>query len=216
MWGLVDKLLAKLKKTVTANFSELEMLSWNELTSSGVKDRTKAMYNRLMENNKACLLEIAKQTYDDIVDELIEMDFVLYRHQAPDGTWVENYLKSFNRVSQYLYYSEADRKRLRLAEEIQTAKEFKDKAMLKASVEKAKNLWWNQTSTYMVDIVDAVRLEMMGKSSNVDMVRWNAEHDERTCEECEKRDGTVYMLGSIPVKHRNCRCWLTPVKISKS
>ena len=215
MWNLVDKLLAKIKKTITANFAELETLTWGELTPSFVRDKTKAMYNLLMENNRKCLTEIAKKAHDDIVDELIEMDYVLYRHSAPDGNWVDDYLKSFNRVSQYLYYPEADRKRLRLAEEIQTAKEFKDPAMLKGSIEKAKGLWWNQTQVYFTDVVDAVRMEVMSQYADVDMVMWHSEHDERVCQECEERDGRVYTLAAVPKKHRLCRCWLTPHRISK-
>ena len=55
------------------------------------------------------------------------------------------------------------------------------------------------------------------KDVGVQYVRWVAEKDDKTCDECMALDGLVFLLRDVPDKpHYNCRCTLKPIENPKS
>lgn len=203
-------MLVRVKKTIIANFHEIILAGFDGLNIINAKRVTLLIYKRLIRNNAECMKRIAKDAYEDIIDLLYDMEYVFAeKPEAPDAEWVENYLKSYNPISHYLYGPEAERKQMRLTEEILTAREYRDQKMLEESVNRAKSLWWNQTQVYFVDTVDTVRKEIMEKAG-IEKVVWHCNKDEITCQECRSRDGKVFYLSKLPQKHRLCRCWYTP------
>lgn len=202
----------RVKKAVIANFREVILAGFDGLNIINAKRVIVLIYKRLIRNNFDCIKRIAKDAYEDIIDELVDMHYVFaedYKPEPPDDEWVEKYLKSYNPISHYLYGPEAERKQMRLVEEVLTAREYRDQKMLEESVNRARSLWWNQTQVYFVDTVDTVRKEQMEKAG-VKEVMWHCYKDEKTCEVCKSRDGKVFPLSKLPPKHRLCRCWYTP------
>jgi SPP1 gp7 family putative phage head morphogenesis protein len=73
----------------------------------------------------------------------------------------------------------------------------------------------------MISRTETIRLANLGlldtyKQNNVDKVRWLSAYSDRTCEQCESKNGQVYNLnesyGMIPL-HINCRCsWLSIIE----
>lgn len=51
------------------------------------------------------------------------------------------------------------------------------------------------------------------KEAGVKEVIYHAAMDDRTCEECSRKNGKVFPIDSdeLPPTHPNCRCWITPV-----
>jgi SPP1 gp7 family putative phage head morphogenesis protein len=130
-------------------------------------------------------------------------------------TWLIGLLGAYNVVSGYLYESEAERKRLRLAEQMMTAREYLNRTLYNDSIRRSANLWWTQTAHYMLDAVDKATLDGY-RDSGVEKVKWNTNIDGRECKTCRERNGRVYPIDNVPPKaHRNCRCYLTPVPKSK-
>jgi SPP1 gp7 family putative phage head morphogenesis protein len=120
-------------------------------------------------------------------------------------------LLAYNLVTGYLYKREVERKRLRLNEQILTAREFNNRDMYNDSLRRTSNLWWTQTIQYGVDIVDSATLQAY-EDMGVKYVRWIAVEDGRQCHTCDSRNGVVYKLSEVPAKtHYGCRCYLEPV-----
>jgi SPP1 gp7 family putative phage head morphogenesis protein len=118
-------------------------------------------------------------------------------------------------VTGYVYDREAERKRLRLNEQILTAREYDNRPMLHDSLQRTANLWWTQTSQYGIDVVDKATIRGY-RDMGVDRVRWVATIDNKTCDVCRERHGVIYKIKDIPAKtHYGCRCRLEPVKTTE-
>lgn len=122
--------------------------------------------------------------------------------------YVSEALRAYNPVTQYLYYSEADRKRARLIEAILTIAATGDLGLLNHTERRNASLWYSQSSEYAISVTDTAYLETL-KEAGVRQVQWVSEHDEKVCEECRERDMKVYDIDNVPDKpHYNCRCVL--------
>jgi SPP1 gp7 family putative phage head morphogenesis protein len=211
MYRLADKLLEQLKKLIRREFNRLGIFGFDELNAPRVTAETEALFDRLMSENKKQYLKAAKKAYSDAVALAVAAGYVDPGVDGINETWLIGLLGAYNFVSGYLYESEAERKRLRLAEQMMTAKEYLNRTLYNDSVRRSANLWWTQTAHYMLDAVDQATLDGY-RDSGVERVMWNAEIDGRECRICRERDGKTYAIDKIPPKpHRNCRCYLTPV-----
>ena len=211
MYRLADKLLEQLKKLIRREFNRLGVFGFDELNAPRVTTETIALFERLMRENKTQYLRAAKKAFADAVNRAIAAGYIGAGDNQIDEAWLLDFLGSYNFVSGYLYESEAERKRLRLAEQMMTAKEYQSRTQYNDSIRRAANLWWTQTLHYMLDAVDAATLlayTVMG----VERVKWNTNIDGRECKVCRERNGKTYSIDNVPPKaHRNCRCYLTPV-----
>lgn len=128
-----------------------------------------------------------------------------------DGEYVNGVLKQYNPVTGYLYYSEADRKRARLAEALIAAVLAGLRADYHRELKRFADLWYTQTLQYGENMVDTARIDTF-KKNGIRRVKWQTEEDDKVCEECKERDGKIYPIDNIPTKpHYRCRCWVVPV-----
>lgn len=215
MYRLADKLLEQLKKLIRREFNRFAIFGFDELNTPRVTKETTELFDRLMEENKKRYLQVARKACTDAKALVLAAGYKDKEVALPDEAWVVAFLASYNFVSGYLYEPEAERKRLRLAEQILTAKEYQSRTQYNDSLRRSANLWWTQTAHYMLDAVDESTLytyELMG----VEKVEWHTNIDGRECKTCRERDGKIYDIDKVPSKaHRNCRCRLSPVPKSK-
>ena len=169
------------------------------------------MFDKFLDDNEALYLRVAKNAYKKAIKSAKEEDFSGEENEI-DGAFVSTVLTGYNLVTGYLYSKETDRKRLRLNEQILTAREYSDRQMFQESLRRAANLWWTQTVQYGVSMVDEATIKGF-KDMGVKEVRWIAADDEKTCPTCGERDNKVYRLNKIPPKpHYGCRCYIVPVR----
>lgn len=211
MYRLADKLLEQLKKLIRREFNRLGIFGFDELNAPRVTTETIALFERLMTANKKLFLEAAKKAYADAVALALASGYHAPEGSGVDEAWLMGFLGSYNFISGYLYESEAERKRLRLAEQMMTAKEYQSRTLYNDSTRRSANLWWTQTSHYMLSAVDAA-VWLAFLATGVEEVKWNTHIDGRECRICRERNGKIYSIDKVPPKaHRNCRCYLTPV-----
>ena len=211
MYRLADKLLEQLKKLIRREFNRLGIFGFDELNVTRVTTETTELFERLMAENLLRYLQAAQKASTDAKARVLSAGYEDREIVIPDKAWVVAYLKSYNYVSGFLYEQEAERKRLRLAEQMLTAKEYQSRTLYNDSVRRSANLWWMQTAHYMLDAVDESTLytyKMMG----VERVEWHTNIDGRECKTCRERDGKIYDIDKVPPKaHRGCRCRWEPV-----
>jgi SPP1 gp7 family putative phage head morphogenesis protein len=211
MYRLADKLLEQLKKLIRREFNRLGIFGFDELNVPRVTKETTELFERLLAENNKRYLQAAAKACEDAKARAIVAGYEDRYIAVPDQAWLTGFLGEYNFVSGYLYEPEAERKRLRLAEQILTAKEYQSRTQYNDSLRRAANLWWTQVAHYMLDVVDEATLEtyeLMG----VERVEWHTNMDGRECKTCRERHGKIYPIDDVPPKaHRNCRCRLTPV-----
>ena len=215
MYRLADKLLEQLKKLIRREFNRLGVFGFDELNAPRVTRETVALFDRMLAENKKRFLEAAKKAYLDAVALAVAAGYRNPGEGKINETWLIGFLGAYNFVSGYLYESEAERKRLRLAEQMMTSREYLNRTLYNDSLRRSANLWWTQTAHYMLDAVDTATLDGY-RDSGVEKVMWNTNIDGRECKTCRERNGKVYGIDNVPPKaHRNCRCYLTPVPKDK-
>lgn len=211
MYRMADKLLEQLKKLVRREFNRLGIFGFDELNVHRVTKETTELFERLMAENLKRYLQAAKKASTDAKVRVIAAGYDDREIEIPDEAWVKAFLASYNFVSGYLYEQEAERKRLRLAEQMLTAKEYQSRTQYNDSIRRSANLWWMQTAHYMLDAVDEATLNTYDKMG-VKQVEWHTNMDGKECKTCRERHGKIYSIDKVPPKpHRNCRCRLAPV-----
>ena len=211
MYKLADKLLEQLKKLIRREFNRLGILGFDELNTIRVTKETTSLFDRMLTENKKRFLEAAKKAYLDAIALAVAAGYRDPGDGKINEKWLIGFLGAYNFVSGYLYDSEAERKRLRLSEQMLTAREYLSRTMYNDSLRRSANLWWTQTAHYMLDAVDTATLDGY-RDSGVERVKWNTNIDGRECKVCRERNGKTYSIDNVPPKaHRNCRCYLTPV-----
>lgn len=214
MYERLDSLLKKAKEKIRTEFNRLGSMGFDELNVTNTTKTTKAMFGRLLSNNEKLYLAAAKDAYSKATKSAKSVGYSGEESEI-NADWLMTILLAYNLVTGYLYDREAERKRLRLNEQILTAREYDDRQMLNRDLQKSANLWWTQTSQYGIDVVDNATLQAYA-DMGVDKVRWVAELDSRTCKVCRSRNGVVYDIAKVPKKtHYNCRCYLEPVDIEE-
>jgi SPP1 gp7 family putative phage head morphogenesis protein len=216
MYKHLDSLLAKVKKKLRIEFNRLGLLGFDELNVVNTKKITKAMFDRLLSQNESAYRKAADKAYTQAKKRAKDVGYTEEkREESGDtvgGEWLTGVLLAYNFVTGYVYDREAERKRLRLNEQLLTAREYDDRQLLNDSTRRTANLWWTQTIQYGVDIVDSATLQAY-KDMGVTKVRWVAVEDGRQCHTCDSRNGVVYRLSDVPAKtHYGCRCYLEPVE----
>ena len=211
MYRQADKLLEQLKKLIRREFNRLGIFGFDELNARRITSETTSLFDRLKGENEKQYLKAAQKAYTDSIVVAAAAGYEKSDKNRIDTAWLLAFLAAYNFVSGYLYESEAERKRLRLVEQMMTAKEYQSRTQYNDSIRRSANLWWTQTAHYMLDAVDQATLDGY-RDSGVEKVKWNTNIDGRECKTCRERNGKIYPIGNVPPKaHRNCRCYLTPV-----
>ena len=215
MYRLADKLLEQLKKLIRREFNRLGIFGFDELNVPRVTKETTELFERLLAENNKRYLQAAVKASADAKARVIIAGYEDRYVAVPDEAWVAGFLGKYNFVSGYLYEQEAERKRLRLAEQMLTAKEYQSRTLYNDSVRRSANLWWTQAAHYMLDVVDEATLHTYEKMG-VKYVEWHTNVDGKECNTCRERNGVVYPIEKVPPKpHRNCRCRWEPVPFKK-
>lgn len=211
MYKHLDKLLKQEKQKIKTAFNRLSVTGFDELNVVSTRKTTQEMYDEFLSDNEELYLKAAKTAYKNAVKSAQAEGFSGEASQL-DSAWLLAVLLGYNLVTGYLYDKEADRKRLRLNEQMLTAREYNNRTMYQDSLRRAANLWWTQTSQYGISVVDEATIKGF-KDMGVKKVRWIAADDEKTCPTCGKRDNEVYSINAIPPKpHYGCRCYIVPIK----
>lgn len=211
MYRYLDELLENEKKKIRAEFNRLSVMGFDELNVINTRKITQEMYDRFLSDNKEIYLKAAKKAYRKALKTAQTEGFEGEENEITPKFLV-GVLAGANFVTGYLYNKEAERKRLRLNEQILTAREYNNRTMYQDSLRKSANLWWTQTLQYGISMVDEATLKGF-KDMGVKKVRWVAADDEKTCPTCGARDNKIYALKKIPPKpHYGCRCYIVPIK----
>ena len=214
MYRHLDSLLAKAKKKLRTEFNRLGLLGFDELNVTNTKNVTKAMFDRLLSENEKMYQATANKAYSKAKTTAKEAGYREEEEKTAGvgGEWLLGILLGYNFVTGYVYNREAERKRLRLNEQILTAREYDDRQLYNNSLQRAANLWWTQTSQYGISVVDKATLKGY-EDMGVKKVRWKSVIDGRECKVCRERHDKIYKISEVPEKaHYNCRCYLEPVK----
>lgn len=212
MYKHLDKLLARLKKLLRIEFNRLGLMGFDELNVANTKKVTKAMFQRLLSENEKAYQEVASDAYKKGVKAAKSAGFSEGEESGIGGEWLLGILLGYNFVTGYVYDREAERKRLRLNEQILTAREFDNRQMFNDGLQRTAGLWWRQTSQYGIDVVDKATLQAY-EDMGVKEVRWKSVIDGRECKVCRERHEKIYKISEVPEKaHYGCRCYLEPVK----
>ena len=204
MYKLLDKLLATELKRIRSSFNRLSVMSFDELNVVNTRKTTQKMYDGLLKDNERIYLKVARDAYKKATEGEEKTEI--------DREWLVGVLAGYNLVTGYIYSREADRKRLRLNEQILTAREYGNRQMFQDSLRRSANLWWTQTTQYGITAVDEATLQGF-KDIGIKRVQWIAADDEKTCPVCGARDNKIYHINKVPPKpHYGCRCYLVPVK----
>lgn len=211
MYEYLDSLLVDLKKKIRTEFNRLGVMGFDELNVIATKKITKEMFDRLLTANEKAYLRVANEAYRRAVKSAKDEGFASKESESPDLDWLLAVLLGYNLVTGYIYDKESERKRLRLNEQMLTAREYLNRELYNDSLRKTANLWYTQTAQYGVDVVDKATLKGF-KDMGVKYVRWIAVEDDKTCSDCDDRNNQIYKLSEVPDKtHYQCRCYLEPV-----
>lgn len=194
MYEYTDKVIAKLDRVIAREFSNAKrtVLAFDEVNV--IRKAVNECYGTILTATKKAYRDIARHAYKaaggDTVDVILLVDLVL---------------KEYDPVTRYMFNTEYDRKRARAFENAVATRS-------PADMNTAARLLANQIHQYADEVTDAATVRAY-KDTGVDLVQWVAEHDDRTCTECDDRDGTVYPIDKVPDKpHIRCRCQLRPYK----
>ena len=216
MYEYLDSLLAKAKKKIRTEFNRMGVMGFDSLNVVNTKKITKEMFDRLLADNEKTYRKAADDAYSKGKKKARSAGYTEVEDaEGVGGEWLVGILLAYNLVTGYLYDREVERKRLRLNEQILTAREYDSREMYNDSLRRTANLWWTQTAQYGRDVVDAATLQAY-TDVGVEKVKWIAKLDSRTCKVCRERNGVIYELSKVPKKtHYNCRCYLEPVEIEE-
>ncbi len=199
IYEIRDKLVRIYLKRILRRFKKLNqsLLAFDEINGLYAVN---ACYEDVIMMSVDCLKETAKRTRrwlngDD--DFLVDM-------------WLMGWLNKPSPVTHYKYFDEADRKRSRLFEALESCRTSSER---KKQIEIATRYFARQLEQTADDVVDAILLQTL-QDNGVKYVRWVTMHDARVCADCASKDGKIYPVDSpiLQPVHYNCRCWWIPVK----
>ena len=212
MYETADRLIALLDKKLRRYINRLDVTGFSELNALVIQRETTELIKKLLADNKEAFRKIAEDAIAEAAADIENLTGEQAKRVKADDKYVDEILNQYNEITAYLYYPEADRKRARLSEALIVALMLLDRSKYHDNLRKFANLWHTQTVQYEITITDETRVDIFDRNG-IKKVKWNAEHDEKTCKVCRERDGKIYPIDKVPAKpHYNCRCWLTPVK----
>lgn len=227
MYWRTDKFRKGLKTKVRNEFNYLSVMAFDELNVIQTKTVTTEMYERLLEYNSTEYKAIVRAAREYALSFLTDSEKATFEtaikrgknvakskaNEDFDSGIVESVLDGYNLVTGYLYKREAERKRLRLAEEMLTARQFSDRQKYDNGLKKAANYWFTQSGQYAIDMEDTAVKEVW-EQAGIQQVMWVSERDNRVCHTCRELDGQIFDIDNVPGKqHYNCRCTIKPVRV---
>jgi len=199
IYEIRDKLVRIYLKKILRRFKKLNqsLLAFDEINSLSAVNEC---YQDVVDISVECMKEVAKRTRkwlngDD--DFLVDM-------------WLMGWLDEPDPVTHYKYFDEADRKRSRLYEAIESVRTSAER---KKQIDLSMKYFVKQFEQTSDDVVSAILLLTI-HDNGYTYVRWCTMHDTRVCADCAAKNGKIYPIDSplLQPVHYNCRCWWIPVK----
>ena len=220
VYGRADRLTAEVLESTARRFATLRRRADRLADFDELNRLTRALYTQAYLDMRELVREIGVQEYADLTDER-------KRRERFEDLFLLVLFDESDPITGYVLGNEVDRKRERLYEQVvsikshktpdQEAGEYGDTIVysqvneIRKAFDRAYNLWAHMVQEYAVRSVDVSRL-MAFEDMGIEKVRWNAEIDDKVCQQCLDWHGRVFPLHRVPAKpHWNCRCWLTPV-----
>lgn len=181
--------------------------------------RFKRLNNSLMAFDEVNALSAVNACYEEVISMTVEaLKLTAKRtykwlNEDDDDFFVDLWLLGFfdvpDPVTHYKFYDEADRKRSRLFEALESVS---TRAERKKQIDIALRYWTRQFEQTADDVVEAIIHEVYQRNG-VEYVMWVTAHDSRVCIDCAVKDGKIYPFDKAPLPpmHYNCRCRLIPV-----
>lgn len=225
IYEIRDKIVKVYLKKILRRFRQLNqsLLAFDEINSMNA---VYTAYDDVVEMSVEALKEIAKKTYrwicsedflvDMSVDALTDITKKTYRWvNGSDGDfivdmWLSDWLKQADPVMHYKFYDEADRKRSRLFEAVESVRTSAER---KKQIEVGMRYWVKQFEQTADNLVDDVVLQAY-RDNGVKYVMWMIMNDAKVCNDCYRRKGKIYPIDSplLRALHWNCRCWWIPIR----
>lgn len=179
------------------NNMRLRLAKFDELNVMQISKSVKSLFSDIRNQTMSVYMKLAKEKYPKATKKLLlswfEMVYIVVEYQFEN-----EFLRKQARYIEALTALSQNGKSLNGAEMLQ----------LQRRMLNSLNLQLDEFSVYVVD--KAMQQEMI--EAEVKKVKWNAEMDKRTCEECRSMDGQTYDVHKIPPKpHIRCRCWVEKV-----
>lgn len=198
IYEIRDRIVKVYLKKILRRFRQLNqsLLAFDEINSMNA---VYTAYDDVVSMSVDALKEIAKQTYRWICDE----DFLV-------DMWLSDWLKQADPVMHYKFYDEADRKRSRLFEAVESVRTSAER---KKQIEVGMRYWVKQFEQTADNLVDDVVLQAY-RDNGVKYVMWMIMNDAKVCNDCYRRKGKIYPIDSplLRALHWNCRCWWIPIR----
>jgi SPP1 gp7 family putative phage head morphogenesis protein len=198
IYEIRDKIVKVYLKKILRRFRQLNqsLLAFDEINSMNA---VYTAYDDVVSMSVEALKEIAKQTYRWICDE----DFLV-------DMWLSDWLKQADPVMHYKFYDEADRKRSRLFEAVESVRTSAER---KKQIDIGMRYWVKQFEQTADNLVDDVVLQAY-RDNGVKYVMWMIMNDAKVCNDCYRRKGKIYPIDSplLRALHWNCRCWWIPIR----
>ena len=169
------------------------------------KKHVHKLYKDVFKIIKNEFLSVVDSVCEEIYNETLSLGFEGEVREMGIA-WIESFLDKYNPVTKYVFSNEIGRKESRLFEAL-----VSDMASRYESYKTAENLLKRQIKQSAIDLEDEIEMDVY-EDLGVEKVKWVAEDDEKTCDECRALDGEVFDIDDVPDKHHNCRCYLIPVK----
>jgi SPP1 gp7 family putative phage head morphogenesis protein len=199
-FAIRDKIVRIYLRKILRRFRQLNqsLLAFDEINALSTVNNA---YDDVINMTVDALRDIAKKTYLWVNGS--EGDFIV-------DMWLSNWLRQADPVMHYKFYEEADRKRSRLFEAIESVRTSAER---KKQIDTGLRYWSKQFEQTADNLVSAVVLQAY-KDNGVKYVMWMIMSDAKVCDDCYRRKGKIYPVDSPLLKalHWNCRCWWIPVK----
>lgn len=198
--------MAKIIKKLNREFRHNRLALFDEMNIVGVRKHINKLYKDAYKIIKTELLEILNPLYKEIYDEAIALGFDGDLRDLDEG-WIEEFFDEYNPTTKYVFKNEIERKKSYLFESV-----VADPVSRHQSYNKAEKYLVRQVKQGGIDIEDAIAMQVF-HDLGVTKVKWVAENDYKTCNECKELDGEIFEIDEAPGKaHHNCRCILIPIK----
>lgn len=199
IYEIRDRLVRVYLRRILRRFKRLNqsLLAFDEVNNLYAVN---ACYEDVIMLTVDCLKEVTKRTRKWLNGD---DDFLF-------DAWLMGWLNEPDPVTHYKYFDEADRKRSRLFEAIESCRTSAER---KKQIELATRYFSKQFEQTADDVVNALLLQTL-QDNGVKYVRWVTMHDARVCADCASKDGKIYPINSPLLRpvHYNCRCWWIPAK----
>ena len=195
IYDIRDRLVRVYLKRILRRFRRLNqsLLAFDEI--NGLQ-AVNACYEDVVAMSVDCLKDVAVRTRKWLGGD---DDFLV-------DVWLMGWLNEANPVTHYKYFDEADRRRSRLFEALESCRTSAER---KKQIEQSMRGFAKQLEQYADDVVSEMLVQVM-ELEGYGYGIWRIYGDGKVCADCRKMAGKIIPLSAFRKLHYNCRCWIEP------